>query len=525
MLDLSNTSERLRANVSTTLPPSVGSGLSLTLSPISAYQAEGSAATLSPSANMSLPDTQPLKSSKTSEADSILNEKVFVPYWNGQYQDIVSDLWLPTVTALQGLDTNSLSGLLTKPVANSWFSTRLFEAPKTNLPKTSCISFTSSPAACTEGASTVLRTQQIRLYPTAPQRALLRNWFGVSRKTHNQTVEYLKQQGTKANFMEIKKWLVPSLPEWARETPRAIKDGAVAQACEAVKNAKRKFKATGKFHEVGFRSRREPTQTLFIRNDMIRNGTIYPTKMGRLRMAESLPSDPRDSQLIRENGRYYLCVPSRVMVQRGDNQARIVGLDPGVRTFMSFYSPDSAGKLGEYSFGRIARLCRHLDALMSRIDTSKNARQRVRMRKAGNRLRWKIKDLVKEAHFKIGRFLVDNFGVILLPELETARLASRTKRKLRKKSVRAMLTWSHYRFQQRIKAMAEVAGVKVLPVDESYTSKTVNWTGEVNHRLGGAKFVRSSCGQTMDRDLNGALGVYLKGIVGYHLGPVSPCIC
>ena len=325
--------------------------------------------------------------------------------------------------------------------------------------------------------------------------------------------------------MAIKKWLIPDLPEWAKDTPRAIKDGAVAQAGAAVKNAKQKFKMTGEFQEVKFRSRKDPVQTLFIRNDMLRGGTIYPTKMGKLRMAESLPEDPRDSQLILDNGRYYLCVPYKTTVQRGDNQARIVGLDPGVRTFISFYCPESAGKLGEYDFGRLARLCRHLDKLMSKIDTSKDAKQRRRMRKAANRLRWKIKDLIQEAHYKIGRFLVDNFDVIFLPELETARLSSKTKRKLRKKSVRAMLTWSHYRFQQRLKSMAQAAGILVLPVDESYTSKTVNWTGEINYQLGGSRFVTSADGTRMDRDLNGALGVYLKGLVGYHLGPQGPSIC
>lgn len=325
--------------------------------------------------------------------------------------------------------------------------------------------------------------------------------------------------------MAIKKWLIPGLPDWAKDTPRAIKDGAVAQACAAVKNAKKKFRETGGFQKVKFRSRKEPTQTLFIRNDMIRRGTVYPTKMGSLRMAESLPNKPRDSQLILDNGRYYLCVPYKTTAQRGENQARAVGLDPGVRTFMAFYCPESAGKMGEYDFGRIARLCRHLDKLMSRIDLSKNARQRYRMRKAANRLRWKIKDLIREIHFKIGRFLVDNFDVIFLPELETARLASKTKRKLRKKSVRAMLTWSHYQFQQRLKSMAQASGALVLPVDESYTSKTVNWTGEVNYKLGGSKFVKSADSTRMDRDLNGALGVYLKGIVGYHLGPQGPSIC
>jgi putative transposase len=43
---------------------------------------------------------------------------------------------------------------------------------------------------------------------------MLRQWMGASRYVYNQTIAYLKQPGTIANWIEIKKWLLPGLPEW-----------------------------------------------------------------------------------------------------------------------------------------------------------------------------------------------------------------------------------------------------------------------------------------------------------------------
>ena len=49
-------------------------------------------------------------------------------------------------------------------------------------------------------------------------------------------------------------------------------------------------------------------------------------------------------------------------------------------------------------------------------------------------------------------------------------------------------------------------------VCEAYTSKTVSWTGEVK-KIGGAKRIKSNLdGQVMDRDWNGARGIFLRAL-------------
>lgn len=49
---------------------------------------------------------------------------------------------------------------------------------------------------------------------------------------------------------------------------------------------------------------------------------------------------------------------------------------------------------------------------------------------------------------------------------------------------------------------------------EAYTSKTVNWTGQVIHNLGGRKYI-TDYGVTLSLDINGSIGIYLKGILGH----------
>ncbi|MDJ0532316.1 MAG: zinc ribbon domain-containing protein [Xenococcaceae cyanobacterium MO_207.B15] len=86
-------------------------------------------------------------------------------------------------------------------------------------------------------------------------------------------------------------------------------------------------------------------------------------------------------------------------------------------------------------------------------------------------------------------------------------------RKIRAKSVRQMLTLSHYRFKQFLFHKAFETGKTVLDVNEAYTSKTISWTGEIVHNLGGRKTIKDNNGVAMDRDLNGGRGILLRSLV------------
>lgn len=135
---------------------------------------------------------------------------------------------------------------------------------------------------------------------------------------------------------------------------------------------------------------------------------------------------------------------------------------------------------------KIQQLCFKLDDLQSGVSKSAGQLKR-RLKKVANRIRAKIKNLVSELHKKSAKFLVDNFDVILLPTFETSQMAKKGRRRIRSKSVRQMLTLSHYQFKQFLKHKAKEHNKIVIDVNEAYTSKTVSWTGEIV-KIGGSKF-------------------------------------
>ena len=348
----------------------------------------------------------------------------------------------------------------------------------------------------------------------------------ASRWTYNLTVEILKG-GAPAAWKTVAARVMAELershPEW-EPVPYQVKRTSVRDACRAMSNLKKANKsladarARGErldedFSELHFRSRKNPRQSCYIPDDAVRDNGIYPTILDTLRMAEAVPKNPKESRLVRHRGQYWLVVPHPaqcdIETPSGDGA---VALDPGVRTFLTFFSETECGKIGYQAFGRIQRLCHWLDDLISRTDTEPNRCRCRRMRQAQERMRQRITNLVDELHWQAARWLTGNYRIILLPSFETQDMTRRAGRRIRSKTARMMLSFRHYEFKQRLKWKAWQRGAIVLEVSEAYTSKTRSWDGSVNQNLGGRTVVRDEKGFGMDRDVNGARGIFLRAL-------------
>ena len=465
-------------------------------------------------------------SSRTPAPDSISGAGNFSPYWSEYTRAISSELWSPTETVLRGSGQNSSRPCSSATAGSSWFSISGTSAPKKRSRLPFSPSSRSSALGSTACGDTVRKSRKIRLYPDAEQRAELRLWFGAARYAYNQTVELLTgDDAPPAVKTKVRDLVLPTLPPWHRSAPRGVLVGAVFDACRAVSAVKKlnaqltKDKSRGmrqdeNFARVRFRSRKNPRQVLTVQANCVSDAGVYRTKLGDMLMAERLPVAVNKNicRLTYRHGQYHLAVPyDEQRPPERENQARVVALDPGVRSFLTWYCADSVGKIGDGAFFRIQRLCERLDDLLSRAQKSPSRRRR-NMRRATGRMRLRIESLVTELHRQAARFLVKNFDVILLPTFETSEMVERGRRRIRSKTVRNMLGLAHYRFGMFLRHKAAELGVTVLSVNEAYTTKTVSWTGEVLADVGGAAVVVGRDGERMDRDYNGARGIYLRAL-------------
>jgi len=452
--------------------------------------------------------SQTMKSFQIQDRDLTSKEKDLTPYWTMSCREMSQKLLSLTKTDYVGLDSPFLNRLQPKTLAKSWFSMKLNSLLSPSLFKIYFPLSTFSHVGFTDSEDTVVRSRKIRIYPKNNQ--LFIKYMGLTRYWYNKTVEYLKKDGIKAYLPEVRKviFIKENHEEWAFDCPQRIREHAISDAISAVKNAKKKFKKDG-FQDVGFRSRKDVTQRFGFDKVSLSNSYVFGNKKnkGEFYATEPILTELEGTEIIKENGRFYLIIPSKIAIKTPDNQRfDCVSLDPGIRTFQTIFSPQVQGKIGNSDFNRIYRLCICMDGLISKR-SSVGCKARKNIKKAIERMRWKIKDLIDELHKKTASFLVTNFDNILIPTFETSKMVT----KLRSKTARNMLTFAHYRFKMFLKCKAEEYSCKVHEVNEAYTSKTCSYCGKISN-IGSKKIMNCSCGVKEDRDINGARGIFLRAL-------------
>lgn len=418
-----------------------------------------------------------------------------------------------------------------------------------------------------------LKCRMIRLFPNNKQRLVLREWFHTARWTFNQALHQVKNNNVPLNKSKLRNLCINnelftkgrvrtvcikesditnhppedvvctidkaskkvcyklkihpdasrklSNMEWVVRTPYDVRDEAMNDVLKAYKTCFSQLKAGLIDHfEVNFRSKKCRSQSIVLHHKYYKNGTFHTSLFGKdpLRASEPLPvSLGYDSRLVWHSklDHFYLCVP-KTIPKRSENQApkerHIVALDPGVRTFQTTFSTcDTVTEWGSKDAGRLIRLCKNVDQMVS-YSTQVNHKKRRAVSKAIARCRDKVRNIVKDLHHRLAKFLCENYQMVLLPKFETSSMCQRARRKINSKTARNMLTWSHYRFQQTLLQKArEYPWCSVHIVDEHYTSKTCGNCGFIKKNLGGAKTYNcDECHVKLDRDVNGARNILLR---------------
>ena len=227
---------------------------------------------------------------------------------------------------------------------------------------------------------------------------------------------------------------------------------------------------------------------------------------------KALPScNAHDAKILYDRGAFYLLLS--VDVKRVDTVAErkqpIVALDPGVRTFMTGYSPSGvAFKVGEDQIRLMKRLHARIDHLRSVRTKVNKRRTRWRLKQRLETLERRLFGIVDDLHNQTTSALTRNFDTILLPTFGTSEMlrseciASTTKRR--------MQGLAHYRFQQKMVHQCQKHGCTLYLVGEEYTTKCCGGCGRLKEVKGDTIYDCPTCGYTMDRDVHGARNILIK---------------
>ncbi len=494
-------------------------------------------------------DIQKQKSFQKLGPDSILGGASLSPYSNELCREIFKALLLPTQTGFVDSASTSLNGCVQNLTASSWFSITANSAPNLNSLAICCPSSIVSVQGFTDcgniennllrnyGRNPIKKSKNIQpnlsvkipVFPCKELHSIWKQWLAAYRWVYNQCVAFLNGGHKLANDLSLDQHIQNLQKEGGNEWTQCLgktRQEAVFEAESAFRQAKKSMLRLAKIERtkvfIKFRSCRNNSQVIQFKNDAFKNGTWFPSKVKGLLFCTAFgyqfPTEcAYGTELAYQrtpHGYQWFAIFPEYRSPKISSGNKVIAFDPGVRTFLTGFDGETIFEFGKKDIGRVVRLCLHLDKLIGRkIKASGKSCKKFRYKlgQAIKRTRIRIKSLISDMHHKTSSLLVQNYKVIFLPTYETSQMVLKAKRKINRKSVRSMLTWSFGQFAEHLSQSCNRNGVMLVRTNEAYTSKTCPNCGKVHTSLGGNKtFSCPHCSFTLPRDWVGAINNLIK---------------
>ena len=410
---------------------------------------------------------------------------------------------------------------------NSWFSSKKYNELDYKISKLKSTS------------DKVLRTTKIFIYPNKKQRNIIKTWFKVYQQVYNYTIKYFrkypeyigKSKITLRNI--IKKSFDADIKNILKSSkiPVHTIDNAIFDTIKAYNTAFANMKEKNIKH---FRLRCKKKCDCIILEEsafsgscssfqvrVLGNGIKSPHEFRNFKKYKKKRGDKNiifikhDVKLTRHyrNGSiiYTLHVPVDRKIKTSTTN-KICALDPGLRTFQTLYdNKGNAMKIGTNN-KRIKNLIKKLDVDETKFEDTKNRSTKDKIKRYRRRIYSKIKNLISDLHWKTCNYLCKNYDTIMVGNLSTQRCINKSNNLY--KSCREPLKYmQHYLFRLRLQSKCEEYGKIYKEVDEKYTTQQCGKCMNLNKNVGSSKiYTCPVCKFTIDRDINGARNIFLKGV-------------
>jgi putative transposase len=317
--------------------------------------------------------------------------------------------------------------------------------------------------------------------------------------------------------------------EWLETCPSDIRKDAVKEACTAFKSAFTNLKRKNTTHfNVRFKSKKQQLLSgwsiKFCKEHVKKVGCklqIYSTFLPVMKVCNKkqlhklIDNDhpEKDCEITKDRfGDYYLIVKKEIAVAPKTTSQKVVAIDPGIRKYLTTYSPDQkeAFLIASNYERTILPLLLELDNMYS-LETKTHGKQLREIKSKIVKQRKKIYNMKKEAIHQISNIITNKYDIIVMPKLDVLSLSNKRTRTLKTKTVRNMLTMCHCKLFDEVKRKCFERGKTFLHVFEHYTSQTCPNCGHTHKSSSETKHC-PKCLFLFDRDIVGAFNILLKAI-------------
>lgn len=401
---------------------------------------------------------------------------------------------------------------LTQRETNSWFDIK---------DKNIDGKFISCNPSHIEHADKVTKCHKITILPTPNQKNILLKWFEAYRLMYNKTISLirkLKFNGNDSSFdfkrlrthflMDDKKIIINKY-----NIQSHILDGAIKLACTSHKSAISNLKNKNiKHFKIKYIKKDKPSKILDLEKNMFFDEGFCKRSLGVMNKNDKdlfFNDIKHDSKLHynTKTGIFTLLVPVDKNSMNPKSNNRYVGIDPGIRTFMTGISNKKVFVLGNNLTETIKKDLKRTD----KINGNKNISNKIKKRYE-TLLNKRIKNRINDLHWKSIKYLTDNFDNIIIGNWSTKDIIKNNESVLQSITKRLATSVRYYVFLERLKYKCQSENISLQVVNESFTSKTCTNCGEIKSNLGSNKiFNCEKCKIKMGRDMNGARNICMKG--------------
>lgn len=246
----------------------------------------------------------------------------------------------------------------------------------------------------------------------------------------------------------------------------------------------------------------------------IRVGSMYGGINVPIKPHQEIPEDVGycESKILKKDGEFYFYLTIEKSIEEREEYDGILALDIGQKYIA--VSVASHREIPKFQGRDIRGIRRHYDWLRKKLGEKKLQEEIERLsdkeeRKVNQRLHEIAKDLVEEAD--------EHNEVIAIGNLKGLRRNNKDKGKTFN---RIISNFPYEKFTKYIEYKANERGIRVLKVNEHYTSITCSKCGSRGKRVNQGTFKCPNCGYQINADFNGAKNIFKKTKKDLALGDV-----